>query len=207
VGVAETVVPSAIPAMWIAWIGYWLVAARRVKPTRWQEGIGASTLHGVPFCFCMLLLVAPFWTPAVLRLQLWSPGPILPVTGTALVAAGLSFAVWARVHLAGNWSSRVVVKEDHALVRGGPYRWVRHPIYSGMLLGLAGTALAIGEWRPARTVVRPYRRVVPRPRRGSPDERDISRIRGLLPPHRPPRSGHLLNFGGNVRSIGVTIGI
>ncbi|MGH7094060.1 MAG: methyltransferase family protein, partial [Stellaceae bacterium] len=53
----------------------------------------------------------------------------------------------ARVYLGRNWSGKVVVKEDHSLVRDGPYRWVRHPIYTGMLLALLGTALAIGEWR------------------------------------------------------------
>jgi len=64
-----------------------------------------------------------------------------------LVAAGLGFSVWARVHLGRNWSAEVVVKQDHALIRSGPYRHLRHPIYSGMLLAFLGMALAFGEWR------------------------------------------------------------
>ena len=64
-----------------------------------------------------------------------------------LLAAGLGFAVWARRHLGRNWSASVVVKEDHALIRSGPYRRVRHPIYTGMLLAFLGTAVAVGEWR------------------------------------------------------------
>jgi len=55
--------------------------------------------------------------------------------------------VWARVHLGGNWSGIVTLKEDHELVRRGPYRWVRHPIYSGLLLAIAGSAVVRGEWR------------------------------------------------------------
>lgn len=75
--------------------------------------------------------------------------PFLPRSATtsylavALVASGLAFAVWARQHLAGNWSARVTVKEEHQLVRTGPYRWVRHPIYTGMLLALLGTVIAV----------------------------------------------------------------
>jgi protein-S-isoprenylcysteine O-methyltransferase Ste14 len=71
----------------------------------------------------------------------------LSLIGPALVAAGLGLAVWARRHLGRNWSSSVVVKEDHTLIRTGPYRHVRHPIYTGILLAFLGTALFIGEWR------------------------------------------------------------
>ena len=67
--------------------------------------------------------------------------------GAVLVAAGLGFSIWARRHLGRNWSVSVVVKEDHTLVRSGPYARVRHPIYTGILLALVGTVVAIGEWR------------------------------------------------------------
>lgn len=143
----ETLLRIAIPAMWIVWIGYWLIAARNVKRTRWRESPAADAVHGVPLFLCMVLLLAPRWLPAVLTARLYPPGPALPTAGTALVAAGLALAIWARVHLGRNWSGKVVVKEDHTLVCDGPYRRVRHPIYTGMLLALLGTALAIGEWR------------------------------------------------------------
>jgi protein-S-isoprenylcysteine O-methyltransferase Ste14 len=143
----EIAVRLAIPALWLAWIVYWIVAARGAKPTRWREGTAASALHGVPFALCILLLAAPQWQPAVLTEPMWPRGLLLPLVGTVLVVAGLGFAVWARVHLGANWSSLVVLKEDHALVRDGPYRLVRHPIYSGILLAVLGTALAIGEGR------------------------------------------------------------
>ena len=63
-------------------------------------------------------------------------GNLLPVLGAIMIAAGLGFAVWARAHLGRNWSGIVTVKEGHALVRTGPYRAVRHPIYTGLLLEL-----------------------------------------------------------------------
>ena len=65
--------------------------------------------------------------------------------GAALL--GLVLAAWARVHLGQHWSDRVVIQPDHHLVRTGPYARVRHPIYSGVLLGIAGTAVAVAEWR------------------------------------------------------------
>ena len=67
--------------------------------------------------------------------------------GAAVTAAGLLFAVWARRHIGRNWSGQVTIKSDHELVTTGPYGMVRHPIYTGLLLAFAGTALAVGEVR------------------------------------------------------------
>ena len=137
----------AIPSLWVGWVVYWLVAARDTKRTRWRQPIGADALHGIPLLLCTWLWLTPRWQPAVLTVPLWPRGPTLALAATAIVAVGLGYAALARVHLGRNWSSKVVVKEDHALVRTGPYRRVRHPIYTGMLLALLGSAVAIGEWR------------------------------------------------------------
>jgi protein-S-isoprenylcysteine O-methyltransferase Ste14 len=64
-----------------------------------------------------------------------------------LTTAGVAFAIWARWHLGANWSAIVSIREQHELIRTGPYRRVRHPIYTGMLLAMAGTALVLGELR------------------------------------------------------------
>ncbi|MCX5758563.1 MAG: isoprenylcysteine carboxylmethyltransferase family protein [Candidatus Hydrogenedentes bacterium] len=61
--------------------------------------------------------------------------------------AGLAFATWARRTIGKNWSGNVTLKKDHELVRTGPYALVRHPIYTGLLLAIAGTAVVLGEWR------------------------------------------------------------
>ena len=73
--------------------------------------------------------------------------------GAALTFAGHRLRHLGAMLLGGNWSSDVTLKRDHELIVAGPYRWVRHPIYTGILLALAGTALAIGEWRGAIAVV------------------------------------------------------
>ncbi|HZT88140.1 MAG TPA: isoprenylcysteine carboxylmethyltransferase family protein [Stellaceae bacterium] len=143
----KPVLASAIPALWTAWIVIWLVTARSVKRERWREPLRLRLLHTVPFLLCALLLAGPGACFGPLSLRFAPVGATLPEIGTAMVAAGLAFACWARFHLGRNWSGIVVVKEGHTLVRSGPYRCVRHPIYSGMLLAIAGTALAVGEWR------------------------------------------------------------
>jgi protein-S-isoprenylcysteine O-methyltransferase Ste14 len=65
----------------------------------------------------------------------------LQIAGVAMTAAGLLFAIWARFHLGRNWSAIVTLKEDHELVRSGPYRWIRHPIYTGYLTAVLGIAI------------------------------------------------------------------
>jgi protein-S-isoprenylcysteine O-methyltransferase Ste14 len=71
----------------------------------------------------------------------------LAITGFAAALLGLGIAVWARVHLGRFWSDKVVLQADHQLVRSGPYAYMRHPIYSGVLLGVAGTAVVLDEIR------------------------------------------------------------
>jgi protein-S-isoprenylcysteine O-methyltransferase Ste14 len=73
--------------------------------------------------------------------------PWIGATGVAIAAAGIALAIWARRHLGQNWSATVTLKEGHELIRTGPYGRIRHPIYTGMLVAFAGTALALGEYR------------------------------------------------------------
>lgn len=67
--------------------------------------------------------------------------------GFMLVLAGIALSITARVSLGGNWSGIVTLKQDHELVCRGPYRLVRHPIYTGILTAILGTAIAQGELR------------------------------------------------------------
>ena len=136
-----------IPAMWLAWAALWTIAAFTTKATRWRESIASRARHDIPFLICIVLLTVPDAQPAILRARFVPMGSLLPLLGLILVAAGLGLAVWARWHLGRNWSSTVTLKEGHTLVQSGPYRKIRHPIYTGLLLALVGTAAATGEWR------------------------------------------------------------
>jgi protein-S-isoprenylcysteine O-methyltransferase Ste14 len=133
--------------MWVGWFVLWRVMAFRVKAAAQSESVPSRLSHLVPLLIAGYLLAAP-QVPVP-----WLDGRFVPLEiwpaalGAALTFAGLLISVWARFVLAGNWSDFVQVKRDHELIVDGPYRWVRHPIYTGLLLMFLGTALAVGEWR------------------------------------------------------------
>jgi len=82
---------------------------------------------------------------SILRIQITPQTAAFGVIGLVIVLVGISFAIWARIVLGSNWSNAIVLKENHELVRQGPYSIVRHPIYTGMTFASLGTALTIGR--------------------------------------------------------------
>jgi protein-S-isoprenylcysteine O-methyltransferase Ste14 len=127
------VLRGVIFAVWgVFWI-YWLIAAFGAK-----QGIRTGRLRAPG----LLLILAFFLTRLFNTHTLAVHTLILQVLGTVLFVAGLALAVWARVYLGRNWGMPMTKKEEPELVTSGPYRYVRHPIYSGLLLAVLGTALA-----------------------------------------------------------------
>ena len=82
-----------------------------------------------------------FYLPAVLPRTLW-----MQMAGWALIASALLLRIWARVHIRGLYSGHVEVQEQHRLVRSGPYRFIRHPGYAGLLLLVLGVAVGYASW-------------------------------------------------------------
>ncbi len=138
--------------MWLAWVIYWLVSARNVKRTARRETLRQRLVYVVP-----TLLLAPifFWNALAMGLSVrMTDHPLVMYwVGTAILAAGLLFSVWARRVLGRNWSGTVTVKHNHELVETGPYRYVRHPIYSGMLVAFTGSAISWNHWLGVYAVV------------------------------------------------------
>ena len=142
-----------IPALWAAWALYWLAASLSAKPVRRRESVASRLSHVVPLLLGAVLLGSPRFAGPVLDARFLPRDWTWFWLGTVLVATGLAFSIAARVHLGGNWSGTVTLKQDHTLTRTGPYRFVRHPIYTGILLAMAGSAIALGEWRGPAAVV------------------------------------------------------
>lgn len=135
------------PAIWMAYLVYWQIAAVNVKTTaRLEPGISRA-LRSILFLAAIGLLLDdrlpwPWLYRNFIPVTLWSF-----YVGAAITIAGLLFAVWARVHIGTNWSRSVTIKRGHELVTSGPYAVVRHPIYTGILIGFLGTAIATTQYR------------------------------------------------------------
>lgn len=138
---------TVIPVLWGLWLLYWIVTALSVKETRQHESAASRFSHVVPLIVGGVLVGSPGLLGGVLEQRIWPATPAWHLLTIALVAIGLGFSVLARAWLGRNWSARVTLKRDHELIRSGPYAYVRHPIYTGLLVALLGTALAVGNWR------------------------------------------------------------
>jgi protein-S-isoprenylcysteine O-methyltransferase Ste14 len=189
---------NMIPALWIAFALYWVLAAVRQRRAKQDESLMARLFYVVLAVIAFLFLlekkdsIAALWILlglyaafAILRIRgakqhqsLFTRlphvgamiaafvlllerqahfGPLdrrfLPDSqtwiwiGIVLTACGIALAIWARSYLGANWSATITIRTGHSLVSTGPYARLRHPIYSGMLLAIAGTALAQGDWR------------------------------------------------------------
>ena len=141
------------PVVWIVFVLYWQIKAADTKTTQRIEPAGSRILRIFIFLIAIALLSIPRIPLPWLYVQLWPQGYWPFWLGAAITVAGLLFAVWARVHLGRNWSRSVTIKEGHELITTGPYGVVRHPIYTGILTGFLGTAIAISQVRGFIVVV------------------------------------------------------
>ncbi len=135
--------------LWGAWALYWIVSALRTKTTRRSESVPSRLTHVLLLTAGGVLLAWHDVPWPWLTQRLWPRSLTAYCSGVMLLAAGIAFAIWARTHLGANWSGTVTVKEDHELIRSGPYAWVRHPIYTGLISAVLGTAIASGTVRAA----------------------------------------------------------
>ena len=135
---------SVLSIAWLLFIGYWWISAIGVKKNvrrrslRWEAGVRI---------LAVAVIVALVRFPASRRFLSQASAAVNPpeaAVGLIVCLMGFAVAVWARLHLGRNWGMPMTFKEGHDLVTGGPYRYIRHPIYTGMLLAILGSALVTG---------------------------------------------------------------
>ncbi len=133
--------------MWTLLGIYWLWNARRAGNIAVQEAPWWRLARLAILTLTFLLLLSPWLRIGFLGARFLPETSAARVVGVAVTGLGILLCVWARVCLGTYWSDKVILQTAHQLVRSGPYRYLRHPIYSGVLLGILGSAIAIGEGR------------------------------------------------------------
>jgi protein-S-isoprenylcysteine O-methyltransferase Ste14 len=140
----HSLVRIIITGCWVVFVATWAVAAVSTKRTVYRETQAQRLRYWV-------LLVIAFFLLFYGRLPYPLNSRVVPNVAPVIWAAGvlsvigLAVALWARFTLGRNWSGVVTLKEEHELVERGPYRFVRHPIYTGILTMYFATALGLGH--------------------------------------------------------------
>ncbi len=131
------VVDIVILVGWVLFWAYWLLASTTAKSgqTRWRQFAGIR--------IALILIVLLLLRLKVVKGQAATNDPWLLGIGLAVFVLGLALAVWARIFIGRNWGMPMSRKDDPELVTTGPYRTIRHPIYSGMILAMIGTTIAV----------------------------------------------------------------
>lgn len=138
---------------WYVFAAYWAITSLRVKRTKAREKSVDRLITVVVVVMAYELLFTRWLGVGPLGLRFVPKELWIACLGIALTSVGTAISIWARYCLGEYWSARVTLKEGHQLIRSGPYAWVRHPIYTGMLVACFGTALVVGEWRGMLAVV------------------------------------------------------
>ena len=154
---------EAFQAIWIGWVVSWVAASLWSGRTEKRAATRETWIYRIVI-FAGAILIAP-WTAQVLgERPIWQAGYYGAYALVGVMLMGLALTWWARIHLGCLWSSAITRKEKHRLVETGPYAFVRHPIYAGLIIALLVTTateatpmallgavlIAIGLWVKAR---------------------------------------------------------
>ena len=142
--------PSIVGGLWAAFVLCWLILAQfnkkasRSSSPRTARGLRVAVLAGVLAAILLRRRGVPGVFTSVARILPVHVGIAGQWAGVGLCLAGFGFAFWARVHIGRNWGMPMSLRQDHELVTTGPYAYVRHPIYTGIMLAMIGSALTLG---------------------------------------------------------------
>jgi len=130
--------------LWLALSAVWLGSLPFVKATIHKQPQSSRMQHMIVFGVGLYLLFGSLSAPGWFNQPLFAITIPIALGGLGLAICGAGFSIWARLTLGENWSGIPSIKKDHTLIMRGPYRAVRHPIYTGILAALFGSALQHG---------------------------------------------------------------
>src|SRR5208282_6344582 len=132
---------------WLLFWMFWAIASLFVRKTKFSEPILQRLQYQVPFGLAFFLIFSRhryFLIYGPIYHTQWNNWIVYP--GLLMTIAGFAVAIWARIYLGRNWSGVITLKEGHKVIAAGPYRFVRHPIYAGLLLAALGSAITAGTF-------------------------------------------------------------
>jgi len=132
---------------WISYFTYWWLMAKDVKSSIRTESPISRLIRSLSIILALSLLWVPKFPISLLTIRFLPDSNLFFWIGFIVTSGSLYFSVWARKLLGKNWSQAVTIKDDHQLITDGPYAIVRHPIYTGLIVGFIGTSIALGELR------------------------------------------------------------
>ena len=132
-----------LAVIWITWLVSWVVASFWSGRTQKQVTTSDAQTYRIPI-FAGGVLFTPWIAQILGEKPLWQLGSFGIYVAACLTLAGISFSWWARIYLGRFWSNAITRKEDHQVIDTGPYRLVRHPIYTGLIAGMLVTGIAVG---------------------------------------------------------------
>jgi len=144
---AREVFHLLVEVPWIVFVLYWIVSAIRTRDTLQTESFASRYAILLIEVAGFVLLFRHSAGIGFLGNRFMHRTLASAIVGSILTWMGIGLAIWARYHLAEYWSARITIKEDHQLIRTGPYTRLRHPIYSGIVLAAIGSAVVIDQWR------------------------------------------------------------
>ena len=136
---------NVINACWLVFVVVWMVAATSTKRSVYRESTAQRLRYWILLVIAYFLLIKGRRLPYPVGVQIIPHTKATAWTGAGLCIVGLAFTIWARGTLGRNWSGAVTLKECHELIDRGPYRLVRHPIYTGLMTMFVATVIALGH--------------------------------------------------------------
>ena len=131
--------------IWTIWGFYWLIRYADVNRNKSVESFYSRALHLIPTVLVFFGFFSDVLNFSFFAIRILPDNNLIGITGNIFTVLSACFAVWARIELGRFWSASITLKEGHRLIRSGPYHYARHPIYTGLIFGLLGTALIIGK--------------------------------------------------------------
>jgi len=131
-----------IPGLWLIFWAVWGFEALKVKATQQSETQLSRTITLLVIILGYVFTLSPWLRIGPLSWRFNPHTSIWIIAGVIIEAIGIGFAIAARFYLGSNWSGTITIKVDHQLVSDGPYALTRNPIYTGILLGVLGSAIS-----------------------------------------------------------------